>query len=365
MAITVSKQPALFFNATNPVIFEFTTDSEVGNYDDYLVDVVITSEWRNATATIKNIPPNTKTKVFSINCQEIFKALQLKDFDYDFSKNKNFGIEKFSTSLIVKNGALPDDSTYFFDGYTFDDFVFIESANQVDSYTGIFFSMLGTKYQSDKFFNPTIPTVNTILAPNAIEVCSGFNNYLSVFQNESNLNTVNINNLFASIPEIEGVGTALLTTQQVESVKGMTLLSVNNGNAAYKHYVTNFKGIDCVPIVQFRFFNRKGGYSYFYSQIDSNNSNRSKVEFYNNSYYNENENISPQVQASAEYNNEFSFKGSKMIELQELFEDLLRSPKVEVNMKQVNGNDFFIEAELTGSKANQMLTFDYILKLKI
>ena len=364
MAITVIKQPALFFNSTNPVIFEFTTDSVVGNYDDYLLDVVITSEWRNATATVKNIPPNTATKVFSVNLQDFFKALQLKDFNHEFDKVKNFGIEKFSTSLIIKDGSQPDDDSYLFDEYFFDDFLFTASSNQLDSYTGEFFSMLGTKNVFDSYFNPFNPALNTILAPETIEICNGFNNYISVFQNDRNLNTVQINALFASIPGALGVGTCLLTTSQIASVKGLTQLTVNNQNTAYKCWVLPFIPTSCSSVVQFRFFNKRGGYSFFYSSIDSVNADRSKIEFYNNNYYNEKENISPTIQASSEYKKEISLKGSKNISLLELFDNLLQSPKVEVNLKEVNGNDYFIEVEVTGNLAKQRLSFDYILKLK-
>jgi len=44
---------------------------------------------------------------------------------------------------------------------------------------------------------------------------------------------------------------------------------------------------------------------------------------------------------------------------------LLRSPKVEMNLKQLNGNDVFIECEVTGVAAKQYRTFDFQLKAKI
>jgi len=44
---------------------------------------------------------------------------------------------------------------------------------------------------------------------------------------------------------------------------------------------------------------------------------------------------------------------------------MLRAPKIEMNLKQLNGNDIFIECEVTGSQASLMRSFDYILKAKI
>ena len=71
------------------------------------------------------------------------------------------------------------------------------------------------------------------------------------------------------------------------------------------------------------------------------------------------------MQSGAEYKNELSFKGSKIRELKELFDMLLRAPKVEMNLKQINGNDAFIECEVTGTQASLYRHFDYTLKAKI
>src|SRR6478736_9671198 len=97
--ITILKQPALFFNCTNPAIFEFTTDSIVGNPAVYVCDVVISSLYADKTAIIRNVFPNTATGVFSVDASEFFKALQLNGFEFDFAGTKNLSIEKFETSL--------------------------------------------------------------------------------------------------------------------------------------------------------------------------------------------------------------------------------------------------------------------------
>ena len=73
MAVTIIKQPAEFFNCTNPVIFEFTTDSVVGNFDDYIADIFIKSEYATKTAVIRNVFPNTVSKVFSVDTGEFLK----------------------------------------------------------------------------------------------------------------------------------------------------------------------------------------------------------------------------------------------------------------------------------------------------
>lgn len=364
MAITLIKQPAQFFNCTSPVIFEFTTDSEVGNFDDYVCDVVITSAWANKTAVIRNVFPNTQTKIFSVDASEFFKALQLNGFEFDFLGSRNLAIEKFTTSLKIRDGSVPNDDVFRFDNYIFDNFVFTDGVGAIDNLDGVYFSILGERLLFDKFANPLVADKLTFLTPEVIEVCSGFDNYISIFQNELTGNTVTVAGITSVVTAIDGVATYKLTDAQVQAVKSLIPITCTNQNPAKTLQAFDYREINDT-VVQFRFFNPKGGFSYFYAAVDSNNSDRSKVTFYDRNYYNENENKSPAVQAGSDYKNEISFKGSKIKELHELFDMLLRSPKVEMNLKQINGNDVFIECEVTGSAAKQYRTFDFQLKAKI
>jgi len=364
MAITIIKQPALFFNCTSPVIFEFTTDSVVGNFDDYVCDVVISSLYADKTAIIRNVFPNTQTKVFSVNTEEFFKALQLNGFEFDFAGTKNLSVEKFTISLIIRDSSIPDDDIFKFDSYIFDNFVFTDGLGTVDNNESDFYSILGERLLFDKFVNPLVADKLTFLSPEVIEVCRGFDNYLSIFTNELTANTVTVAGVTAAIANTLGVATFKFSDAQLNAVHSLREVTSTNQNPAKKLQAYDFKD-SCDNVVQFRFFNPKGGFSYFYSAIDSESADRSKVSFYDRNYNNENENKSSAVQADADYKNELTFKGSKIAQLKELFDMMLRSPKIEMNLKQVNGNDVFIECEVTGSTAPRNLTFDYQLKAKI
>ena len=365
MAITIIKQPAQFFNCagSNPVIFEFTTDSVVGNFDDYVCDVVITSLYSAKSAVIRNVFPNTKTKIFSVNTEEFFKALQLNGFEFNFSGTKNLSIEKFTTSLKVRDGSVPEDLNQSFDNYIFDNFVFTDGLGAIDSTSIDFYSILGERLLFDNFNNPLVADKLTFLAPEVIEVCRGFDNYLSIFVNELTGNSVTVAGLAASTPNATGVSTFKFSDAQLEAVRSLREVTCTNQNPAKKLQAYDFKD-SCDPVVQFRFYNNKGGFSYFYSNIDSNDADRSKPVFYDRRYSNENENLSSAVQSDVDYKNEISFKGTKIAQLKELFDMMLRSPKIEMNLKQVNGNDLFIECEVTGSAASMVRTFDYQLKAK-
>lgn len=364
MAITIIKQPAEFFNCTSPAIFEFTTDSVVGNFDDYVCDVVITSLYANKTAIIRNIFPNTQTKVFSMDASEFFKALQLNGFEFDFSGTKNLAIEKFTTSLKIRDGSQPADDLFKFDSYIFDNFVFSDGLSTIDTTDVDLHSILGERLLFDKFDNMLQADKLTFLAPDTIEVCRGFDNYLSVFINETIGNTVTVGGLSGSITSVDGVGTYQFTVAQLEAIRSLSKVTCTNQHPDKTLFAYDFKG-GCDPIVQLRFFNPKGGFSYFYSEIETDIADRSKVTFYDRNYSNENENLSPKVQSGADYSNELTLKGTKIKDLKELFDMLLRSPKVEMNLKQVNGNDVFVECEVTGSVAAQYRVFDYLLKAKI
>ena len=364
MAITIIKEPAKFFNCTNPAIFEFTTDATEGNFDDYVCDVIIRSLYTNKTAIIRNVFPNTQTKVFSVDASEFFKALQLNGYEFDFNGSKNLGIEKFETSLKVRDGSIPDEDIFKFDSYIFDNFVFTDGLSTVDSVTGEYYSILGERLLFDNFVNPLAENDITFLAPSTIEICRGFDNYVSLFINESTGNSVTVGALTGSVANVKGVGTYQFTDAQLNLIRSLIEVTCADQNTNKKLFAYDFKEVND-KIVQFRFPNPKGGFSFFYSCIDSNNADRSKVEFYDKSYFNENENKSGAVQSGAEYKNELSFKGSKIRELKELFDMLLRAPKVEMNLKQINGNDAFIECEVTGTQASLYRHFDYTLKAKI
>lgn len=364
MAITLITQPALFFNATNPAIFEFTTDSEVGNFDDYVADVVIHSLYTSKTAIIRNVFPNTQTKIFTVDASEFFKALQLNGFNFDFSGTKNFAVEKFETSLKVRDGSVPDYDLFTFDNYIFDNFVFTDGAATIDSLDGTYFSILGERLLFDNFANPLVPDKVTFLAPAVIEICRGFDNYVSCFINEMVGNTVTVAGISGNIPNVKGVSAYKFTDPQLDAIRSLRAVTSSNQNPNKTLQAIDFNS-KCGTVVQFRFFNRKGGFSYFYSEIDSRPSDRTKPTFYNDNFYNEGANKSGAVQSDVDYKAELNFKGGKLIVLRELFDMLLSSPKVEMNLKNLNGNDFFIECEVTGTCAPQHATFDYTLKAKI
>lgn len=364
MAITLIKQPALFFNCTNPAIFEFTTDSVVGNFDDYVCDVVITSLYSTKTAIIRNVFPNTATKIFSVDASEFFKALQLNGYEFDFAGTKNLSIEKFETSLKIRDGSIPDADQFRFDNYIFDNFVFTDGVGAIDDLTGTYFSILGERLLFDPAVNPLVVDKLTFLAPPVIEVCRGFDNYLSIFVNELIDNTVSVAGLSGSVPNVKGVSAYLFTNDQLNAIRSLRAVTCSNQNPAKTLQVYDFKET-CDPIVQFRFPNTKGGFSYFYANVESDTSDRSKITFYDRKYYNENENKSPGVQSGSDYKNELTFKGSKIKELRDLFDMMLRAPKLEMNLKQINGNDFFIECEITANVASLHLNFEYQMKAKI
>jgi hypothetical protein len=366
MAITIIKQPALFFNCTNPAIFEFTTDSVAGNFEDYVCDVVINSQYATKSAIIRNIFPNTKTKIFSVDISDFLKSLQLNNFEFEFDKSKNLSIEKFGISLKVRDSFMLDDEDFSFGNYIFDNFVFTDSLNVIDTNSDSFiFSILGERLLFDKSNNFLVQDKLTFLTPECIEVCNRFSNYISIFNNELSGQTVSVSEINGNISYQKGVSTYLLNSTQLSKIKSKTEITCSNQNQNVKLFALPFNFSACDKIVQFRFYNQKGGYSFFYAVLDSQSEDRSKVNFYERSYLNENENKSYAVQSNSDYKNELKFKGSKNIALKELFQFLLRSPKVEMNLKELNGNDFFIECEVTGISADQYLTFDYSLTAKI
>lgn len=365
MAITITRKPALFFNCTSPVIFEFTTDSTVGNFDDYVCDLYITSQYSSKTAKIPNIFPNTKTKIFTVDASEFFKALQLNGFEFDFAGTKNLSIEKFTLNFQIRNGADLQDDAFVFDNYVFDNFVFTEGVNSVDTATDYSYSILGERLLLDSFTNPIVEDKNTFLEPTTIEVANGFDNVASVFINERTANIMTVAGITSAIANVDGVAHHVLSAAQVEAITSLREITVNNQNPAKSLWAFPFNYAPCDKVVQFRFFNSKGGYSQFFAVISDQKGERTKVEFYNRNFNNENENKSPAVQSGADYLATIDFKGTKIAALKENFDLLLRSPKVEINLKSLNGNDLFIECEVTGSAADRYTHFDFALTAKI
>jgi len=364
MAITIIKKPATFFNCTNPAILEFTTDVTIGNFDDYVCDIFIHSQYEDKSAVIRNIFPNTQNKIFTVDVSEFLKSLQLHDFEFDFSKDKNQSIEKFIIDIKIRDGSIPPDDDFTFDNYYFDNFVFTDGLSTIDSTEEIGYSILGERLLFDKFANPLVIDKLTFLTPEVIEVSESFNNHISIFNNEIQDQSVIINGISKPITFEKGVSTFQIHADQLPTIKSLTEITCTNQNPSKKLFAFPFYET-CDETVQFRFFNNKGGFSFFYANIDSKKADRSKVTFYDQNFYNENENKSGAVQSGSDYKNVIEFKGTKIAKLKENFDMLLRSPKVEMNLKQLNGNDLFIECNLTGSVADQYTSFDFKLKAEI
>lgn len=361
MAITITKQPADFFNCTNPAIFEFTTDSIVGNFDDYVCDLFIHSVYSSKTAVIRNIFPNTFTKIFSVDISEFVLSLQKAGFDFFFSGAKNLSIEKFTLNLNIRDGSQPDDEAFNFDAYYFDNLVFTDGSNNVDSADDFFFSILGKRDDFDASLNLYLQNALTFLTAENIEYCPDFDNYISIFNNEINNQSVLIHGILYPISFQKGVSTFKIPVD----IKSKTEIKTTNQNNYKKLFALPSRFDNCAKVVQFRFYNRFGGFSFFYAELSDDNSTRSKVEFYGRNYINENENKSNKVQSSSDYSRTLKFKGSKVIDLKENFDLLLKSEKVEMNMKKINGNDYFIECEVTGSVADRYNAFDFLLTAKL
>lgn len=364
MAITLTKQPAAFFNCTGPAIFEFTTDAAVGNFDDYVCDIYIKSAYTTKTAVIRNIFPNTNTRIFTVDVAEFMKSLQLNNFEFDFTGSKNYGVEKFTLDIKIRDGSVPADDVFSFNDYYFDNLVFTDGLTSVDQTDEAVYSILGERLIFDNYANPINAANNTFLTPKVIEICKGFDNYIPIFINERTANTITAGGVSSNIPDVKGVGYGLLSAGQLAAVNSLREITTNNQNAGRKLYAYPFvKG--CAPVVQLRFFNPLGGFSYFYAEIADQTADRSKVTFYDRAFSNENENKSAAVQSDNEYKNGLAFSGSKIIGLKQNFDFLLRSPKIEMNLKEYNGNDIFIECEIVGSSADRFTNFDYKLTAKI
>lgn len=361
MAITVTKSPALFSHCTSAQIFEFTTDAEVGNFDDYVCDVFIRSNYNDKTAVIRNVFPNTVTKVFSVDVSEFLKALQLNAFEFDFNAAaKSNAVESFQIELAIRDGSQPASELQSFNDYYFDNLIFTDGLDSIDTETVSNYSILGERLLLDKGENALAADKLTFLAADTIEVCKDFADGVSIFQNEMTGQNIGTTYVIENLPNTKGVVTHIFTELQKADINSLTEIICTNQYPDKKLFAFPFKAADpCDKVVQFRYYNPRGGFSYFYAVASEDTSDRSKSTFYERSYTNEHEHKSPAVQASTESRTVLQFKGSKIAALKETFGHLLRSPKIEMNLSQINGNGFFVECEISGSSADRYTHFDF------
>jgi hypothetical protein len=368
MAITFSKKPLNFFNINEPAIFEFTSDADLGvNVNDLVADLELKSLWTNRRYVIKNILPNYGTGVFRVDAQGYLKSLMLDNFEYRFENpNKKFTIENFSIGVSVHAENTSDtlgDAYVFDSGYIFDEsFIFAEevpSDNQVDT---DFFPTIGISHISEKLKIQKDITKLNILSPKYAEFAEGFVNTISVFV--GNLATTDkvltVDGVTSVIPNGKGVSTAIVNDAQINKMYLPTLITTSLNNPNIPVYGISYKEGYCEDTLQFRFYNSSGGYNYFYTPKESLTASRGKSDFINNDFYNQQENRSSQIQRSVDYSEGLSLMGIKPIELQELFRDLLRSPKVEMLL-----DGRYKELKLTGQFNLRKLDFEYTLTVDI
>lgn len=365
MAITFSKQPLNYFNVNEPAIFEFTSDEDLGvNINDLVADLELKSLWSNRRYVIKNILPNYNTGVFRVDVSGYLKSLQLDNFNYRYeSTNKQLAIERYSIGVSV-HAENPIDvygDAYVFDsGYIFDEFfVFAEEApNDTDINTG-FYPIVGKTYKSE-FPKPTKnPALLNILAPEYSEFAEGFFNTISVLigDNTTGVKTVVVDGVNSNLPNVQGVSVSPISDAQIQKMYLPTLITtLTLNNPAIRVYGISYKPNDCEETLQFRFFNSYGGYSYFFTAKEVLKANRGKTDFINNAFYNAQEERSEEVQRDVTYEETLTLSGVKQIELQELFRELLRSPKVEVSMPKG-----YQECEVRGDLNLRLLDFEYTL----
>lgn len=357
--ITILKRPGKFVNNTTAVIYEFTTDANIGNFDDYVCDVFIKSDYSTKTAIFRNVLPNRLTKIFSVNIADFLLSLQKNKFDFDFLGTKNLAIEKFTIQLNIRDGSQPAAELFSFDDYIFDNFVFTHSLSVVDTNNlEKIYSILGSR-NFDENLPLHLENKNHFASPNTIEICEKFSSTISCFTNESVSNIISVAGITsANSNNKKGINTFVFSNLQLQSIKSLCKLTLTNCNDFIFAYPFDATGKE---VVQFRFYNSKGGFSYFYAESKSESEARSKVEFFNNNYYNENELKSTKIQSNSDYKKTIDFSGSKIIQLKDLFSELLKSPKVEVLINQ----NYFSECEVTGTSADRYTHFDYKLTIKI
>ena len=366
MAITFQKQPLKFFNVNEPAIFEFTSDEDLGvNPNDLVADLEIQSLYTSRRYTIKNILPKYGSGVFRIDISGYLKALMLDNFNFEFdSPNKASTIERYSVgvSIHAENGADIFADEYVFDsGYIFDTtFIFAEQTpNDNETDTG-FYPMVGLSQFGEALKPQKDLTKFNILSPKYAEFCEGFVNTLSIFTGELGGGTLSVGGVNSAIPNTQGVATAQLSDAQIRKMHLPTLMTTTLNNPLIPCYGINYKAEDCEEILQFRFFTSYGGYSYFYTTKEALTASRGKTDFVNNNFYNVQDGKSSQVQRSSDGKKQMALTGIKVLELEETFNEMLFSPKVEVLLPRG-----YTECEVTGNYSRRKNDFEYSLTVSL
>ena len=368
MAITFQKQPLNFFNVNEPAIFEFTSDEDLGvNPNDLVADLELKSLWTDRRYVIKNILPKYGTGVFRVDVQGYLKSLMLDNFEYRFdSGNRQYTIERFSIGVSIHAENTQDvfgDAFVFDSGYIFDEtFIFAdETPNDTETNQG-FYPTIGLNYRSRPAKPVKDPEKYNILAPKYIEFASGFTNRLSVFKGEIlTVAQLSVGGATSPIPMVTGVSTPAINETQITNMYLPTrIIPTLLNNEAIEVYGISYKPSDCEETLQFRFFTSYGGYCYFYTAKEAGKGDRSKSEFINNDFYNQQDSRSSQVQRDVDYNETLTLSGIKQLELLELFQELLTSPKIEVLLPQG-----FYECEVKGGYNTRPLDFEYNLTVTV
>jgi hypothetical protein len=368
MAITFQKQPLNFFNVNEPAIFEFSSNEDLGvNINDVVADLEIKSLWTGRRYVIKNIQPNYNNGVFRIDVSGYLKALMLDNFDYSFdSDNKKYGIENFSIGVSVhpENGGNGFNQAYTFDsGYIFDEtFIFADVVPNDNEVNNGFYPTLGITHISENVKTIKDLTKLNILAPKYIEFAKGFNQTLSVFVGDlaTTPKQIIVDGVTSVLPATKGISTGVISDQQVSKMMLPTLIATSLNNPLLKVYGIAYKEDYCENTLQFRFYTSYAGYSYFYTPKESLTATRSKSEFINNDFYNQQDGKSSQIQRSVDYSESLNLSGVKPLELEELFRELLRSPKIEILLPIG-----YRECKISGSQNVRKLDFEYSLIVDI
>lgn len=368
MAITFTKQPLNFFNVSEPAIFEFTTDADLGvNPLDLVADLQLLSLWTNRRYVIKNIMPNYRTGAFRVDVSGYLKSLMLDNFEYRFENpNKQYSIEAFSIGVDVHAESATDssDPAFVFDsGYVFDEtFIFADQTpNDTETLTGLY-PQLGISQISEAVQVQKDVTKLNILSPRYAEYAKGFYQTLSVFVGGLAITPkqIVVDGIASVLEAGQGVSIGQITDAQIDRMYLPTLITTSLNNPAIPLYGVSYKAEECEPVRQIRFYTSYAGYSYFYVSEGARKSNRSKSEFVNNAFYNQQDGRSPEKQRSVDYTEEISYTGVKAFELQELFRELLRSPKIEILLDRG-----YTECKVRGQMNLRKSDFEYSLTIDL
>jgi len=368
MAITFQKQPLNFFNVSEPAIFEFTSDADLGvNPNDRVADLELKSLWTQRRYVIKNILPNFYTGVFRVDVQGFLKSLMLDNFEYRFENpNQAFTIEAFSIGVDVRpeNATDTNDAAFVFDsGYVFDEsFIFANTVpSDVNVNTG-YFPQLGISQLSEQVQSQKDPTKMTILGPTYLEFAEGFNQTVSVFSSGlgSSDKFLTVNGSNSPIAIGDGVQLAAITQDQLDQMYLPVLMTTSFNNPQIPVYGVSYKAAECEDTLQFRFYTSYAGYCYFYTPKEALTAGRNNSDAINNAFYNQQDGRSSEVQRSVDYAEGLALSGTKPLELQELFREMLRSPKIELLLPRG-----FTECKVTGQLNVRKLDFEYTLNVNI